>query len=182
MVDLRPLPRDPGARRGGRLAGEVLTGGVAVMLSGARGELAQSSVVAMPGAETQVVFVASADLNADGNADLVATSGDSLFVLLGDGKGRFAPPETYAGGADYVVAGDFDGDGRVDVAALAGRSVSVLLGDGKGRLARPSSSPVGGEGAAQVFAGDADECGDGVGADGEARVGHDAAPGFLLQW
>jgi hypothetical protein len=52
-----------------------------------------------------------ADLNGDGNPDLVT---DYPSVLLGNGDGTFQVAENYAGGG--AVVGDFNGDGSLDLA------------------------------------------------------------------
>ena len=67
-----------------------------------------------------------ADLNNDGNLDIVAAdAGDSnanhaIAVLLGNGDGTFKPVQYVAGlqGIFDVTAVDFDGDGKMDLAAV----------------------------------------------------------------
>jgi hypothetical protein len=84
--------------------------------------------------------LAVADLNGDGNLDIVVTnptSGD-VSVLLGRGDGTFQPEERFDAGPapNSVVIGDFNGDGIADLAVMsasAGNStLAILLGRGDG--------------------------------------------------
>jgi len=72
------------------------------------------------------------DVNRDGRMDIVATSGNSLRVLLGDGRGAFNPeaPIPVGPGAWRVAAADLNGDGAIDVVTSNSdsNSLSVLLG------------------------------------------------------
>jgi hypothetical protein len=88
------------------------------------------------------IFVAAADLNHDGNLDLVAsTSGfagtNQVAVLLGKGTGKFKAPVFYptgnTSGAGPVVVVDVNGDGKPDLLISSpDGSLNVLLGKGKG--------------------------------------------------
>jgi FG-GAP-like repeat len=73
-----------------------------------------------------------ADVDRDGGMDIVATSGDSVRVLLGDGRGAFKPAAsmTVGPGAWRIAAADLNGDGAIDVVTSnsEGNSLSVLLG------------------------------------------------------
>ncbi|HVN17751.1 MAG TPA: FG-GAP-like repeat-containing protein [Dongiaceae bacterium] len=91
--------------------------------------------------------IAVADLNQDGNLDIVALATGSVAVFLGKGDGSFQAPVTYATPATpkSVAIGDFNNDGNLDIATANNSNltvncqcVSVLLGDGRGRFQEPS--------------------------------------------
>jgi hypothetical protein len=98
-----------------------------------------------------------ADLNKDGNVDIITTNldGNNTTILLGDGKGNFneAPGSPFAcGDSPFGVAvGDINHDGNLDLAIInsptitssnAGRDgLTVLLGDGKGGFKQMPGSP-----------------------------------------
>jgi hypothetical protein len=116
--------------------------GVTVILRQPDGSqrIAPATGFQIPGAS-----VAAGDLNRDGRMDLVVggdnETGNSLFVLLGNGDGTFQKPREYDAGRRVlaVTAGDLDGDGVLDIAAVNyGESGSVVVfhgvGDGTLRL------------------------------------------------
>ena len=111
----------------------------------------------------------SADLNADGNVDLVVGSAgeDHAAVLLGNGDGSFGEPISLGVEGLSVTTGDFDGDGILDVAtgyredreaSLVGPYVYVLKGNGDGTFGEPDAYE--GLGGTGVTAGDLDGDGD----------------------
>jgi hypothetical protein len=91
--------------------------------------------------------IAVADMNGDGDLDLVIANHQSpyLTVLLGDGKGGFHP----APGSPFdvhsnphphgVVVADFNGDGKPDAVtdSWGSNQIELLLGEGTGRLRLP---------------------------------------------
>jgi hypothetical protein len=90
--------------------------------------------------------IALADLNGDGNLDVITavyqTLTAGISVALGNGDGTFQTAKTY--GAFYdgiaVAAGDFNGDGHMDVALVENVGQLILfLGTGDGRF---QSTPV----------------------------------------
>jgi len=91
--------------------------------------------------------VAVADVNGDGNADIVVgtcgfpkvlncvASGGKAGVLLGNGDGTFQPAVSYTlggFGATSVAVADVNGDGKPDLLVATGSAVGVLLGNGDG--------------------------------------------------
>ncbi len=91
--------------------------------------------------------IAIADLNRDGNLDVVAAEEDqrSIQVLLGDGTGNLGPAVRYAvAGQNAAIAiADFNRDGAPDVAVTnpADGGVEVLLGRGDGTLVPDRNYP-----------------------------------------
>ncbi|MEO8990977.1 MAG: FG-GAP-like repeat-containing protein [Acidobacteriaceae bacterium] len=107
--------------------------------------------------------LATADLNGDGNNDLIVvdsantTTGDlgGIYIFLGNGDGTFQTPVVYpAGIAPFAVTiDDVNHDGKLDL-IVAGfqfsqfpalppitNGVTVLLGNGDGTFGLPVSSP-----------------------------------------
>jgi hypothetical protein len=89
-------------------------------------------------------FVALADLNKDGNLDIVA----GATVLLNNGSGVFGPPFAFGmgslgsdPGANTVIA-DFNGDSNLDIASASTGSAGILFGDGSGGF-RFATGPAG---------------------------------------
>jgi len=77
---------------------------------------------------------AIADLNGDGNADVVAVGPNSVYRWLGDGHGGLGSRWQYAACCDpsQLVFADFNADMRPDLAvtSYANNAVSILLGNG----------------------------------------------------
>jgi hypothetical protein len=87
---------------------------------------------------------AIADLNGDGNPDIVILSGasgrqqDTVAVFLGNPDGSFQPPfylrATFTLSPLMILASDFNGDGNVDVAVMdsGGSAIHFFAGNGDG--------------------------------------------------
>lgn len=94
--------------------------------------------------------IAVADMNGDGNPDLVIanTGTPYLTILLGNGKGGFAPsPHSPFATQSYphvhgVAAADFTGDGKPDVVTDSWGHDEILTipGDGAGNLILPGKA------------------------------------------
>ncbi|MGB6690779.1 MAG: VCBS repeat-containing protein [Terracidiphilus sp.] len=91
--------------------------------------------------------IAIADMNGDGNLDLVVANHQSPYIsiFLGDGKGGFrpapgSPVDVHSKPHPHGVAvADFNGDGKPDVVtdSWGSNQIELLLGDGKGGLRLP---------------------------------------------
>lgn len=97
----------------------------------------------------------AADVNNDGNADIVTATGDDtpsqnrITVFLSNGTG-FSGPMLFSAGSgaldtDYVVLADFDCDGDLDVATAnkTSNNISVLANNGQGSFSSPQTFPAG---------------------------------------
>lgn len=109
-----------------------------------------------PAHEYPAALVA-ADLNGDGNLDIVTANGadgcNSVSVMTGNADGSFNRATFYAANAapQGVVVGDYNGDGRTDVAVVGTNkptaanvfgdlgTVATLFGNGDGTLVGPAN-------------------------------------------
>ena len=107
--------------------------------SGAPGPLFEPPAKVAAGTNAHGVTVA--DVNADGDQDLVVaiTGDDAVTILLGNGSGGFSASGSYPTGVHpkFATTGDFNGDGDLDFASAnqddtSGEDVSVYLGNGDG--------------------------------------------------
>jgi Bacterial Ig-like domain (group 3)/FG-GAP-like repeat len=83
--------------------------------------------------------IISADLNKDGNTDIVSVNSDglngSITVFLGKGDGMYQPGVNLAlpnEETQYAVIDDVNNDGNLDVVVLSGTGFSIFLGKGDG--------------------------------------------------
>jgi hypothetical protein len=104
----------------------------------------------------------AADVNGDGQIDLLAGVGTSVAVLIGNGDGTFLTPVTYAlpREAASIFFADVNHDGKPDLVVgcsdynkPAGGAVSVLYGNGDGTF-QPAISSLTGTDANTIVAGD----------------------------
>jgi PKD repeat protein len=92
---------------------------------------------------------AAADLNGDGNLDLITVNDTSnnISVLLGNADGTFQAALNYTVTSRpiAVAVGDFDADGKLDlaVADYGSNDISILLGNGDGTFQSPQTIAAG---------------------------------------
>lgn len=128
---------------------------VAVLLGNGNGTF-QSPVIYDAGTGTltaNVSSIAAADVNMDGQVDIVATTwfGSSVAVLLGNGNGTFQPVVSLNSGEAYpasVAVADLNRDGKPDAALVTcggaigcEGSLGVLLND-SGSVQTPTTTTV----------------------------------------
>jgi cyclophilin family peptidyl-prolyl cis-trans isomerase len=120
--------------------------GVALLLGNGSGRFAPPTFFFTHGDITDggAYGMTNGDFNGDGNLDLAVTNNDyygAVSILLGDGKGGFAPATIYRTSdmcAKEVVSADINGDGILDLLVLHDHfdgSIAELLGDGRGGFA-----------------------------------------------
>jgi len=80
-----------------------------------------------------VSAVAVADVNGDGNPDMVAVGG-SVSVFLGNGDGTFQAAINYAVAGSSIAIADLNGDGKPDLVIGTSTGVAILLGMGNGKF------------------------------------------------
>ncbi|HEY7098856.1 MAG TPA: VCBS repeat-containing protein [Terriglobales bacterium] len=122
---------------------------VSILMGLAGGGFANQRVA---GVGNNPLSLATADLNNDGHADIVAANfgkypsdPGSVSLLLGRGNGTFIPAMNFPAGdfPDFVAAADFNGDGNQDLAVadfgtnVGVGGISILLGNGSGGFAAP---------------------------------------------
>jgi Bacterial Ig-like domain (group 3)/FG-GAP-like repeat len=85
------------------------------------------------------ITITSADLNKDGNPDIVSVNSDglhgSISVFLGKDDGTYQPALNLALPNEetwYAVIDDLNNDGNLDVIVLSGTGFSIFLGNGDG--------------------------------------------------
>lgn len=159
----RFVPRDIATvdlNRDGKL--DLVTNGIAVFLGDGTGNFTAVSLpdFAKDSSSNNLIQseyaadVTGADLNRDGNPDVVSVSEQKITTLLGDGTGSFSSAQTSPTEIDpqSIALSDFNGDGNLDALTLHSsyyrsdnqsiQSVLLHLGDGQGRFSNPASIPL----------------------------------------
>jgi hypothetical protein len=101
--------------------------------------------------------IATADINGDGNADLIVvqqgsstSSGGQVAIFFGNGDGTFimaSSTTSLASVASSVLPADLNDDGHVDlvVSGLGASGIAILLGKGDGAFTSVADLPQAGE-------------------------------------
>lgn len=145
ILDLAIASRDGG--------GEL----VHVLAGNGRGGFARVTGSPVASSESMLGYkpaIRLADVNEDGNLDIVTANGrrNTIEVLAGDGRGGFSAPRIVTlepGRSLYSFdLGDLDGDGHLDLALASSASdggpgrVGMRRGDGKGAFQETLGPPV----------------------------------------
>jgi hypothetical protein len=124
------------------------SGTVSVLLGDGHGNFKEAAGSPVPAGDSPNDIVI-ADMNLDGNPDLVVVNTQTpyLSILLGNGKGGFhqapgSPVDVHSYPHPHGIAvADFNGDGIPDVVtdSWGNNQIELLLGDGKGSLRTPGT-------------------------------------------
>jgi hypothetical protein len=133
---------------------------IQVLFGNGDGTFRAGSIQSLP-ANTATGNLTAVDLNGDGKADLVSSTGSALQALIGKGDGTFTPGQFYnapnllgngTSASSNIIIADFNGDGKKDVEGFN----TVLLGNGDGTLQGNEAVPsLAGLGVSGDFNGDA---------------------------
>ncbi len=133
---------------------------VTIFFGGANGTFTTGPTTAVTGMQLYSSSMIAGDFNGDGKTDLAMLNSSTGYgtsnvtVMLGNGDGTFAAPQTTQGynpgpvGGDVVqgsmVAADFNGDGKMDLAVVGGLvgsgEVTIFLGKGDGTFTSMGTS------------------------------------------
>ena len=127
------------------------THNVGILLGNGNGTF-QAVTLISTGAGSRPYGVAVADVNADGQPDVLTVNSGThtAGVLLGNGNGTFQPMTTYSTGAGSqpsdIALADVNGDGKLDVltANFNSNTAGVLLGNGNGTFQAATTYGAGG--------------------------------------
>jgi hypothetical protein len=126
-------------------SGEVEFATIWVLLNNQHGGFAQSTImtclrgITIPCSPSQVLL---ADLNGDGNLDLiVGEAGDGgVTVYLGNGQGGFTPQQALSDALEApgpIMVADVNGDGIPDIVLSEDGTLAIFLGKGNGDFYAP---------------------------------------------
>jgi len=111
--------------------------GLVIWLGNGDGTFQQRGEYQVGGTQTNSMFLATGDVNNDGNLDLIVLRGGeaAFWVLLGNGDGSFQPPAQFTVAGEVptqAILGDFNRDGALDSVFLLINGFCIALGNGNG--------------------------------------------------
>ncbi|MDC0673686.1 FG-GAP repeat domain-containing protein [Nannocystis radixulma] len=118
------------------------TGGVRVLADDGAGNYLPA--VQYPASVHAYTTPKSADLDADGDSDLLTWANQTVTVLLNQGDGTFTPTDYPGVPSSDILPGEFDGDGVLDLVSINSTSVALLHGLGGGTFGPPEAKLTGG--------------------------------------
>ena len=96
-----------------------------------------SPVEVLPTSNYSISNMKMADVNGDGDLDLVHFAGGNVNLHLGNGDGTFKAFSSFSpnGTASAMNFGDVNGDSKLDLIASGSSEVNIFLGNGNGTFA-----------------------------------------------
>jgi hypothetical protein len=109
-----------------------------ILLAQGNGKFEGNPVSMLPTAT--IVAGIIGDFNNDGIPDMAVTDPTSVYILLGDGQGKFSVAQTgvTGNGLNGLATADLNGDGNLDLVILDGsNTLELVLGNGDGSFGSP---------------------------------------------
>ena len=100
-------------------------GSVGVLLGDGQGAFQPAKVISTAPISGFQSSLVTADVDGDGNQDVLSAAGN--MILLGNGDGTLQAPILLGAGGYGLAVGDFNQDGKPDAAVTGGNIVTILL-------------------------------------------------------
>jgi hypothetical protein len=128
------------------ITSDILAGDLNLAFGDGKGHLYGGERLLVGGGGSTYI-TAVADLNGDGIPDIVGTTANGIFVILGQGSRKFEKAVNFGSGGQSpygIAVGDMNHDGIPDLVVAnngsssgSGENIAVLLGRGDGSFASP---------------------------------------------
>jgi hypothetical protein len=118
------------------------TSTIYILLNNQHGGFTQSTITACKEPFCYPSGIVLADVNGDGNLDLIVAEAESggVVIYLGDGKGGFTEKQSLSDilmTPGPVVVADLNGDGIPDIGLMEAGTLGIFLGKGDGTFDAP---------------------------------------------